>query len=175
MELSDGEKVLALLLVLSVGALVLFGYVFSPFGDPEPQDRPIVVNFTNSANTSHTLELWVGEGRELSGIGVHRSTGGDYNTTEGTAGISSTDPGGYHTVMSLSFPERVRLYGRYTLDSGETRTWTMAEPFGRTVFVVVVSNDDHVTAWKSVSCDDNVLYGFGVEVTSYGAPGAYSC
>lgn len=175
MDLSARRKTCLFLPLVLVGMVLLAGCVSGLFGPPEAQDRPIYINFTNSANTSHTLELWTGEGKELSGIRVHRSTGGDYNMTEGTAGISTSDPGDTHTVMSLSFPEQTQLYGRYTLEPGGTRTWTMAEPYGRTVFVIVVYNDDHVTVWKSVSCDNSVLYGFGVEVTSYGAPGAYSC
>ncbi|MFC4451361.1 MULTISPECIES: hypothetical protein [Halorussus] len=51
----------------------------------------------------------------------------------------------------------------------------MAEPYGQTVFVIVVYTDDHVKIWKSVSCDNGLLYGFKTEVTSYGAPGAYTC
>lgn len=166
---------LLLFTVLCVGALFLTGALPGISGPPEPQERPVFINFTNTANTSHTLELWTGEGTELDGIRVHRSTGGDYNTTEGTAGISSHYPGDYHTVTFLSFPEGVQLYGRYTLEPGATRTWTMAEPYGQTVFVVVVYTDDHVKIWKSVSCDNGVLSGFKVQVTSYGAPGAFSC
>jgi hypothetical protein len=51
----------------------------------------------------------------------------------------------------------------------------MAEPYEQTVFVVVVYTDDHVKTWKSVSCEDGILYGFKTEVTSYGAPGTYTC
>jgi hypothetical protein len=50
----------------------------------------------------------------------------------------------------------------------------MAEPYPETVFVVVVYDGDGVTVWKSVSCD-GVLYGFGVEATATGGPGAYHC
>lgn len=143
-------------------------------GPPTPQERPVYINFTNGDNTSRTLELWAGKGPELNGIRVHRSSGGDYNATAGRAGISTNDPGDYHTITSLTFPDQADLYRRYTLEPGATRTWTMAEPFGQTVFVIVVYNDDHVTVWKSVTCDE-VLSGFGVEVTYYGAPGAYTC
>lgn len=145
-----------------------------PAGSPQPQERPILINMTNGVNSSQTLELWVGQGTVLTNITVHRSTGGDYTTTEGRAGISTTDPGDHHEVTSLTFPEGVRLYGRHTLEPGATRTWTMAEPYARTVFVVVVYDGGRVTVWKSVSCDD-VLYGFGVETTSYGAVGSYRC
>lgn len=156
-------------------ALFVMGALLGSSGTSSPQEHSVFVNFTNSAETSHTLELWTGEGTELDGIRVHRSTGGDYNTTAGTAGISTSHPGDTHTVTSLSFPDEVELYGRYTLDPGTTRTWTMAEPYSPTVYVIVVYTDDHVKVWKSVSCDDDTLYGFKVEVTSYGAPGAYNC
>lgn len=160
---------LSLLLVV-----LLAGCTAWPIGDQQPQERPIFINMTNGVNSSQTLELWIGEGTLLSNITVHRSTGGDYNTTEGRAGISTSDPGDYHDVTSLTFPDDAYLYGRYTLEPGATRTWTMAEPYARTVFVVVVYDGDRVTVWKSVSCDD-VLYGFGVRTTSYGAVGSYSC
>ena len=169
------RKTILLLTGLCFGVLLLMGTLLGISGTPEPQERPVVINFTNSANTSHTLEMWTGEGTEVHGIRIHRSTGGDYNTTEGTAGISSSYPGDFHTVTFLSFPKEVQLYGRYTLEPDATRTWTMAEPYGQTVFVIVVYTDDHVKMWKSVSCDNGVLYGFKVRVTSYGAPGAYSC
>ena len=112
------------------------------------------INFTNSATTSHTLELWTGEGTELDGIRVHRSTGGDYNTTAGTAGISTNSPGDAHTVSFLSFPEEVQLYGRYTLESGATRTWTMAEPYGQTVFVVLFAEIQGLVACAVIRLDD---------------------
>ena len=156
-------------------ALLVVGTLPGSSGTPTPQERPVFINFTNSADTSHTLELWTGKGPELDGVRVHRSTGGDYNTTEGTAGISSTSPGDVHTVTSLSFPKETNLYGRYTLAPGTTRTWTMAEPYGQTVFVIVVYTDDQVKEWGSVSCDNGVLYGFKTEVTSDGAPGTYHC
>lgn len=158
---------LAVLLVLA-----LAGCGAVPVGDPGPQDRPVFVNLTNSANASHTVELWVAEA-PLTGIRVHRSTGGDYTTRTTSAGISTTYPGP-HAITSMTFPDRATLYGRYTLKSGATRTWTMPEPHAETVFVVVVHDGGEVIAWKSVTCTD-LLYGFGVEVTDTGAPGAYEC
>lgn len=149
-------------------------YLTGVFGPPEPQDRPIYVNFSNTDNTSHTFELWIAEGTELSGIRVRRATGGDYNGSEGHAGISTHDPGP-HTAMSLEFPADVQLYGRYTLPPNGSVDWTMAEPYGQTVFVVVVYGHDRVTTWVSVSCDTSVLYHFGVVSTDYGGYGGYFC
>ena len=152
--------------------LVLAGCAAAPTGESTPQERPVFVNLTNAADRSHTLELWVAED-PLTGIRVHRSTGGDYTTRTSPAGLSTTAPGP-HTITSLTFPKRAALYGRYTLAPGATRTWTMAEPYPETVFVVVVYDGDRVTVWNSVTCD-GVLYGFGVEATATGGPGAYHC
>lgn len=164
-----------LVCILSISLVLTGGCVSGLFGPPEPQDRPVYVNLINEHNTSQTFELWVGEGAELEGIQVNRATGGDHNTTEGRAGISNHHPGDYHTVLSLSFPDDVRLYGRYTLAPNGSRDWYMPEPFGQTVFVVVIYNEDRVTTWISVSCDRDVLYGFSVEATYYGGSGGYSC
>lgn len=152
--------------------VIVAGCPANPFDRIGPQERPIYVNLTNTANTSHTLELWAAEAPlDVEVNMVNRS---DYSADMGEAGISNHDTGDYQITSSLSFPERATLYGRYTLEPGGTVDFNMSEPYADTVYAVVIYNEDKVTSWVDFHCPE-VMYAFGVTSTHYGASAGAAC
>lgn len=101
-----------LFLVLLLG---LTGCIGNPLGGSAPQDRPVYINLTNEANTSHTFELWVAEA-PLDGVQVYMANRSDYTVNMGDVGIGTHDTGDHQITSYLTFPDRATLYGRYTLD-----------------------------------------------------------
>ncbi|SFR45672.1 hypothetical protein [Halogeometricum limi] len=152
---------------------VLAGCVGSPLLNPGPQERPVMMNLSNEANETYTLELWTAE--SPLDVRVIQTNGSDYTTQMGNAGVGVYDTGVSQTTSSLQFPERATLYGRYTLNPGESQQWAMQEPYYDTVFVVVVYADDHVIGWVETSCAGGVKLGFDVVVANYGPSGSYGC
>lgn len=151
--------------------LVLVGCASIPFLDDTPQERPVLVNMTNARETSQEFELWLGDGPLVHNITVHASTKGDYNFTTGRAASSSVE---FYNATSVSFPPGARLYGRYTLEPGGSVELIIEEPFGDTVFMVVIYGNDGARTFDSVGCE-GVLYGFRVSARPYGSSGAFQC
>lgn len=149
---------------LLLGFLLLLGLtgcMAIPTVEPTPQEQPIHVNQTNTANTTHTFELWMAD-YPLTQVQAHMANESDDIMNMGEAAVSSTNTGDYHIPTSLTFPNQSILYGRYTLNPGETQTLSISEPYPDTVFVVVVYDDDNVEGWVEISCGDGTLTRFKV-------------
>ncbi len=158
-------------LLLLVG---LTGCMAIPSSEPTLQEQPIHVNQTNTANTTHTFELWMAE-YPLTQVQAHMANRSDYTMDMGEAAVSSTNTRDLQLTSSLSFPNQSILHGRYTLSPGETQTLTISEPYPDTVFVVVVYDADSVEGWVEISCGDGVLTRFKVRNYNQTPNGGMSC
>lgn len=151
--------------------VLLAGCSTVQFGDPAPQDRPIIIDLTNDTNETYTIELWFAAS-PLQGVLVHEANRSDYYVEMGGVGIGGTKP---YSATSLTFPDKATLYGRYTLDPGRTERWSLQEPYPDTVFVAVIYNGDNVIEWVETHCGAGEKVGFGVTVHDYGASGSSGC
>lgn len=156
-----------LLLCLGI-LLVLAGCAAGPIGGQEESVR-LTVN--NSNDSTHTFEAWVVE--YPGNVTVRRSTGYDY-TEDINPGLSTREPGDYHTVTAIEFPDSARLHGRYTLDPGEMNRSEIEEFPSDFAVYVVIYRDEHVVSRVSAHCDGNLVF---LEVTMfhYGSSSAYNC
>lgn len=153
--------------------VIVVGILAGTFSGLPSLERSAFVGLNNSADTTRTFEVWLGND-PITDIEVHRSTGGDYTTKTFPGGIGTSNVSSYHVATSMSFPENATLYGRYTLAPGDEVTFNVTEPYDETVFTIVVYNRDHVTVWKTVRCPYR-RWGVMVWATNYGAPGGHYC
>jgi hypothetical protein len=147
---------------------VVVGWTAGPFVE---QDGSVPVTVNNSANVTHTFEVWVVE--YPGNVTIRRSTGYDY-TEDINPGLSTREPGDYHTVTGVEFPDSARLRGQYTLNPDElNRSNIDGLPTDFAVYVVVYQND-HVVSRVSAHCGDELAF---LEVTMfhYGWGSAYNC
>lgn len=142
-----------------------------PFSDSSAQERPVKLGLINSANVTHTFEVAVVE--LPANVTIRRPTGGDY-TSDIDPGLSTHDPGDYHKITAVEFPESARLHGRFTLEPGETNESEITEFPTDFAVVVVIYHDDHVISRVSSTCDGTLVY-FEVASRYDGSSSAYNC
>jgi len=141
--------------------LVLAGCVVGPSGDAAQQERPVTVVLNNTANSTHTFEVWVAE--FPSNVTVRRDDGLTGTTNIGP-GLRSHSPGENHTYTSVELPDSARLHGRYTLAPGESNQSSIEElPRDFAVVIVVYQADDEIIEWASAHCGETLV---GMRVTS---------
>jgi hypothetical protein len=168
------------LLILCLGVLLVLAGCIGPFDGPTEQDRPVMIVVNNSANATHTFEVWVAEGKlDNKEITIRkRDDEDDYASPGGgLSGYRFREHYGYVTSIELP-PNRSRLHGRYSLEPGE-KNRSLVENFtvGSTI-VVVVSENDRVFSLVAARCGGGTLV--GLEVTSRpdpigGVRSAYEC
>ncbi|WP_276249197.1 hypothetical protein [Haladaptatus sp. YSMS36] len=146
--------------------LVLAGCSLGPTG----QEGPVTVVVNNSANETHTFEVWVVE--YPANVTVRRSDG-NVATGDVGPGLATHEPGP-HYFTAVELPDSARLHSRYPLESN-AMTQTKIEQFPADfAVVVVISHDARIVSWVSAHCDGDLVF---VEVTmfEYGSGSAYNC
>ena len=154
--------------------LVLSGCTIGPFDSP--QEEPVLV-VNNSANVTHTFNVWV---VELPASMTAHYQDGTVVTSEIGQGLSNHETGP-RTVTNIDLPESAQNRGRYTLEPDEeTQNSIKNFPRNGVLFIVVSKNEGEIFAWVSANCDDQSLV--GLEVTSEDTPpvvpgvsAAYGC
>jgi hypothetical protein len=157
--------------ILCLGLLlILAGCAAGPFGG---QEGPVTVTVNNSANLTqtHTFEVWVV--KYPGNVTVREENGYEY-TDDINPGLSTREPGDYHTVTAIEFPDSARLHGRYRLESSEMNHIQIRKyPSSFAVYVVIYHND-HVVSRVSAHCDGD-LVSLDVTMFHYGSGSAYNC
>lgn len=168
--LSDDMR---LLLALCLGLLlVITGCASLPFSGTPEQEKPISVNVTNSANVTHTFEVWVVELGAT--VTIRRNTSYDYKA-DIDEGLSTRDPGPSHPITAVEFPASAQLHGRYTLKPGETDQTSITEYPKNPAVVVVIYHGNRVIRWISANCGDSELAYLGVFSQYNGSTSEFVC
>lgn len=147
-----------LLPLLCLGVLLaIAGCTAGPFGGPSAQEESASVVINNSANATHTFEVWV---VELPANVTIRRSDGVTETWEIGQGVGSFEPGGNRTYSIVDLPESARLHGHYTLSPGETNRSSITEfPRDFAVLVFVYQDENEIIEWVRANCDDaDLLY-----------------
>lgn len=148
-----------------------------PFGGPTEQERPVPLIVNNSANETHTFDVYVA--KRPASMTVHYQDGAVVKSEIGQ-GLSNHETGP-RTVTRIDFSESVQFEGRYTLDPGqENRSSIEKFPRQGALVVVVSKGENEIFAWASANCDDQILVGLEVmsENTAPVVPGisaSYGC
>lgn len=147
-----------LLSLLCLGVLLLIaGCTAGPFGGPSAQEEPASVVVNNSANETHTFEIWV---VELPANVTYRRSDGLTGNWDIGEGVGSIEPGDNRTYTSVTLPESARLHRRSTLGPGEENQSSIEEfPRDFAVVVVVYQAENEIIEWVSANCaDQDLLY-----------------
>ena len=150
-------RTLTLLFVCLAVLFILMGCISTPFGGPSEQERPVNLILNNSANETHTFEVWV---VELPANVSYRRSDGLTGTWEIDEGVGSIEPGDNRTYTAVNLSESARLHGRYTLDSGEENQSSIERlPRESAVVVVAYQAENEIIEWVSANCaDQSLLY-----------------
>lgn len=152
--------------------LLVAGCTIGPFNKQLRQEGTISVKINNSANVTHEFEVWVVE--IGTNVTVRRNTSYDYKA-DIDQGLSTRDPGEYHPITGIDFPESAQLHGRYTLNPAENNQSTITKYPSNPAVVVVIYHGDYVISWVSANCGSATLT--RLEVTSQydGSSSTYTC
>lgn len=159
-------QILCLVLLVVSG-----GCVAGPLGGSTGQEGPVTVVMNNSANQTHSFEVWVVE--YPANVTVRRETGGDYVDDIGP-GLSTREPGEHHDMTAIEFPSSARLRGRYELRSGDENRSQITDFSDDFAVVIVIYQGDYVASYISAHCGGDLVF---VDVTmfEYGSGSAYNC
>lgn len=139
--------------------LVIAGCITLPFDGSTEQSHPITLAVNNSANVTHTFEVWVVE--LPASITIHYRDGAVVDARI-SQGLSGTDAGP-RVITKIQFPESSRFFGRYTLKPSEVNQSSIENFTHRSAVVVVTSKDNgKIFSWVSANCDDQTLVGLEV-------------
>lgn len=142
--------------ILCLCIMLLFvGCVAGPFESQSTQSRPTEIVVNNTANETHTFEVWVVD--PPANVTLRRSDGktGRYEIEEG---VTSYDPGGNRTFSVVSLPESARLHGRFTLEPGEANESQIeALPRDHVVVVFTYRAENEIIEWVDAHCGDAYL------------------
>lgn len=144
--------------ILCLGVLVFIaGCTVGPFGGPSAQEEPALIVANNSADVTHTFEVWV---VELPANVTYRRSDGLSGNWDIGQGVGSIEPGDNRTYTSVTVPESARLHKRYTLDPGEENQSSIEEfPEDFAIVVVVYQAENEIIEWVSANCaDQDLLY-----------------
>ncbi|MFC6993814.1 hypothetical protein ACFQH3_20105 [Haladaptatus sp. GCM10025707] len=171
-EVNKGRN-MRLLSLLCLGVLVvLAGCSLGPTG----QEGPVTVVVNNSANTSHTFEVWVVEGELINKEVRIRKKDGTVDRASPGPGLSTYKlDDDYGFVTSIELPSnRSRLHNRYTLDPGNLNRSSIEKFETGSTVVVVIYDGDRVRELVAAHCDGDLVF---VEVImfEYGSGSAYNC
>ncbi|MFC6734427.1 hypothetical protein [Haladaptatus sp. DYSN1] len=162
--------------ILCVGVLlVLAGCTLGPLG-PTGQKGPVTVVVNNSADTTHTFEVWV---VELPANVTERRDDGLTATGSIGQGLGGGNPGDNHTFTAVELPDSARLHGRYTLDPGEKNRSSIEEFHSSfAVVIVVYLDEDEIISYVTANCDEADFVALGVTSRPNppgGVSAAYTC
>jgi len=149
--------------VLCLGIFLLIaGCVAFPSNGPSQQERPVTVVLNNSANSTHSFEVWVVE--LPANVSTRRDDGLTATWPIGE-GLATTNPGDGHVYTSVEVPDSARLHGQFMLSPGESNQ-SAIEDLPRDFAVVVVVNraENESIEWVSANCAEQALV--GLEVTA---------
>lgn len=145
--------------------LIVAGCTTAPFGGSPEQEHTVQVVVNNSANATHTFEVWVVE-RPASMTAHYRD--GTVVDSEIGQGLSNHETGP-RAVTKIDLPESAQFKGQHTLKPGqENRSSLRNFPRNGALVVVVSKNESEIFAWASANCDDQTLV--GLEVKSENTP-----
>lgn len=152
--------------VLLLVVLVTSGCIAIPFGEPPKQDHPVKFVAENSANMTHTFEVYLVETPANLTVGI--SDGREY-MDDIDPGVTNIDPGDNRTFSKVEVPDTARFHGRYTLEPGESKQTSIKNLPRHFALVITVHRGDneheiigYVTA---TDCDELALA--KLRVTSY--------
>lgn len=156
--------------------LCFSGCIASPFNSPSPQESSISIYLNNSANTTHTFDVYVVDGplseRE---IAIQRGNG-ETEYISSSEGITlrkfSEVDGGARSVKPPA--NHSRLYDQYSLSPTEEIHTNITDTDQSDTVVVAVSNQTRVVSLVSVDCDGRVR-GVEVAMIGTGTDAGYDC
>lgn len=153
--------------------LILAGCTAGPFGG---QEDGVTVDINNSANVTHTFEIWVADGALDDKEVIIRKEGGEVDRASPGAGLSTYKlDDDYGRVTSIELPpNQSHLHGEYTLAPGENNRSSIADFETGSTVLVVISNDDRVVSLVTAHCGGD-LASLEVTMFHYGSGSAYDC
>jgi ABC-type Zn uptake system ZnuABC Zn-binding protein ZnuA len=150
-------------LLFALGVLVvLAGCSTLPFDGSAQQDRPVTVVMNNTANSTHSFEVWVVKAPSTATTQLDDGRTGNYTIGQGLRSHSSGDA---HVWTDITFHESARSHGQTTLEPDESNQRTIEElPRDFAVVAVVYRAENEIIEWVSAYCGDRALV--GLEVTA---------
>lgn len=106
-------------------------------------------------------------------VTVRWSDGAVETVDPGAAGVTTNDPGKYHTIAAVELPNSSQRHGRYTLESRENRSSIETLPSNFAVVVVIYENNS-IFSWVSSTCPGNLAF-LNVTMNDYGASASFNC
>jgi hypothetical protein len=163
---------LTLPLICLAALLVFAGCTTGLFG----QEGQVPVTVNNSANATHTFEIWVTEGvLNNKEVTVKKKDGAVDRASpgEGLSTYKLDNDYGYVTSIELP-PKRSQLHGRYILEPGEKNRSSIERFKTGSTAVVVIYDGNRVVSLVAAHCDGDLAF---LEVTMYyyGSGSAYNC
>lgn len=141
--------------------LLVTGCTAGQFGGLLEQEQPVQLVLNNTADSTHTFEVWVTE--FPSNATVRRDNGLNATFNIGP-GLRTHPPRENYTYTSVEHLDSARLHGRYTLAPGESNQSSIEEfPRDFAVVVVVYQAENEIIEWASSHCDETLV---GMRVTS---------
>jgi hypothetical protein len=149
------------------------GCAAGPF---KADDRQVTLVVNNSANTTHTFEVWVVEGELNNNEVVIQKKTGEVDQASPGPGLSTyklDDDYGY--VTSIEVPQNhSRLHDRSTLQSGDENRSSIENFEARSTVVVIIYDGDRVVSLVAAHCDGDLIF-LDVTMFHYGSGSAYNC
>lgn len=153
--------------------LVLAGCTIGPFA---AEEGTVTVSINNSANVTHTFDIWVAEGvLNDNEVKIRKKNDEDDKASPGPGLSTYKLNGDYGHVTSIELPpNRSDLYRKYTLAPNENKQITIEEFETGSTVIVVIKKGDRVVSLVAANCDGNLVF-LDVTMFGYGSGSAYNC
>ncbi|WP_255151214.1 hypothetical protein [Halorarius halobius] len=162
---------------LCLGVLIVLSGC-SPLTSDRPagQEGPVTLSVNNSANVTHTFEVWVVDSELNNREVIIRKRGGEIDRASPGPGLSNYQlDGDYGFVTAIELPQyQSRFYRNYTLSPDEENQSSIDEFKDDSTVIVIIYRDNRVVALVTAHCDDDLVF-VDVTMRPYGADTGYNC